>query len=112
MVPYEVKLTTDQIDTVLLVGGSTRLPMIQNMLTEHFGKPPDTSINPDEAVAIGAAVMGELIQSEGKKSRGFPGAAPKQNFGIMRISDVCSHSLGMVALLLNFHPPIHAEEYA
>ena len=98
VVLYEVKLTTDQIDTVLLVGGSTRLPMIQNMLTEHFGKPPDTSINPDEAVAIGAAVMGELIQSEGTKPRGFLGAAPKQNFGIMRISDVCSHSLGMVAL--------------
>ena len=98
VVLHEVGRTTDQIDTVLLVGGSTRLPMIQNMLTEHFGKPPDASINPDEAVAIGAAVMGELIQTEGTKLRGFLGAAPKRNFGIMRISDVCSHSLGMVAL--------------
>ena len=98
VVLYEVELTTDQIDTVLLVGGSTRLPMIQKMLTEHFRKPPDTSVNPDEAVVFGAAVMGELIQSEETKPRGFLGAAPKRNFGIMRISDVCSHSLGMVAL--------------
>ena len=98
VVLYEVELTTDQIDTVLLVGGSTRLPMIQKMLTEHFGKPPDTSVNPDEAVVFGAAVMGELIQSGETKPRGFLGAAPKRNFGITRISDVCSHSLGMVVL--------------
>ncbi|MDE0315383.1 MAG: Hsp70 family protein [Candidatus Poribacteria bacterium] len=101
VVLYEVELTADQVDTVLLVGGSTRLPMIQNMLTEHFGNPPDTSVNPDEAVVFGAAVMGELIQSEEPKKSAFLGAAPKtpkQNFGIMRISDVCSHSLGMVTL--------------
>ncbi len=98
VVLHEVKLTADQIDTVLLVGGSTRLPMIQNMLTEYFGKPPDTSVNPDETVVFGAAVMGELIQAEETKKRPFLGAGPKQNLGIMRISDVCSHSLGMVAL--------------
>ena len=101
VVLHEVDLTTRHVDIVLLVGGSTRLPMIQNMLTEHFEQPPDTSVNPDEAVAIGAAVMGELIQSEETKSRGFLGAAPERNFGIMRISDVCSHNLGMVALAEN-----------
>jgi molecular chaperone DnaK len=97
----EVDLTKDKIDTVLLVGGSTRMPMVQNMIAEHFGKPPDTYLHPDEAVVFGAAVMGELIQSENSKKRGFLGPAskaPKQNFGIMRISDVCSHSLGMVAI--------------
>lgn len=99
VVLHEVELTADQVDTVLLVGGSTRLPMIQNMLTEHFGNPPDTSVNPDEAVVFGATVMGELIQSEERKKRSFIGGAPtvpKQSFGIMRVSDVCSHSLGMV----------------
>ena len=99
MVLDDVQLTTNQVNTLLLVGGSTRLPMIQNMLTEHFGKPPDTSVNPDEAVVTGAAVMGELIQSDKTKKRSFISRAskvPKQNFGIMRISDVCSHSLGMV----------------
>ena len=101
----EITLTTDQIDKVLLVGGSTRMPMIQNMLTEHFGKPPDTSVNPDEAVAVGAAIMGALIESEATESRRLVGAAPKQigaapeqTFGIARISDICSHSLGMVVL--------------
>ena len=99
VVLHEVELAVDQIETVLLVGGSTRLPMIQNMLTEHFGKSPDTSVNPDQAVVFGASVMGEFIQSEERKKRSFIGGAPtvpKQSFGIMRISDVCSHSLGMV----------------
>ena len=72
VVLHEVGLTTAQIDTVLLVGGSTRLPMIQNMLAEHFGKQPDSSVNPDEAVAIGAAVMGELIQSEKNETTWIP----------------------------------------
>jgi len=98
VVLHEITLTIDQIDKVLLVGGSTRLPMIQKMLTEHFGQPPETSGNPDEAVSIGAAIMGSLIQFEKTKIRAFLGAGPKQNFGVMRISDVCSHSLGMVAL--------------
>ena len=96
----EVGLTTTQIDTVLLVGGSTRLPAVQDMLTEHFGKPPDTSVNPDEAVVFGAAVMGELLPSEAPKKHFIGGTpeVPKQNFGITRIKDVCSHSLGMAVL--------------
>ena len=69
------------------------------MLAQHFGKPPDTSINPDEAVAVGAAGMGALIQSEQTEERRFIDAGPAPIAGgIMRISDVCSHSLGIVAL--------------
>lgn len=98
LVLHEITLTTDQIDKVLLAGGSTRLPMIQQMLTEHFGKRPDTSINPDEAVAFGAAVMGELIQSEQANKSSVLDSASTPNIGITKISDVCSHSLGMVAL--------------
>ena len=97
----EVGLTKGQIDNVLLVGGSTRMPIIRNMIEEHFGKPPDTYLDPDEAVVLGAAVMGELIESENTQKRGFlrpTSNASKQNFGIKRISDVCSHNLGMVAL--------------
>ena len=93
----EAGLTRAQIDTVLLVGGSTRLPMIRDMLADHFGQPPDTSINPDEAVATGAAGMGALIQAEQSGVRGLLGASPVRG-GLMRISDVCSHSLGMVVL--------------
>ena len=98
VVLQKANLTRSQIDTVLLVGGSTRLPMIREMLVQHFGTPPDTSINPDEAVAIGAAVMGSLIQAEQQKERRLIGAPPTLSTGIMRISDVCSHSLGMVVL--------------
>ena len=94
----EAGLTRAQIDTVLLVGGSTRLPMIRDMLADHFGQPPDTSINPDEAVATGAAGMGALIQAEQSGARPLLGVGPLSGGGIMRISDVCSHSLGMVVL--------------
>ena len=94
----EGDMTWGDIDTVLLVGGSTRMPMIRDMLTQHFGKPPDTSINPDEAVVIGAAGMGALLQSEQQEARRFIGGDPAPVSGIVRISDVCSHSLGIVAL--------------
>ena len=95
VVLQEAELKREQINTVLLVGGSTRLPMIREMLSRHFGKPPDTSVNPDEAVAVGAAGMGALVQTA---ERRFIGAGPAPGAGIMRISDVCSHSLGMVVL--------------
>ena len=72
--------------------------MIRDMLTQHFGKPPDISVNPDEAVAMGAAGMAALIQSEQTEEHRFIGAGPAPVEGIMRISDVCSHSLGIVAL--------------
>jgi len=95
VVLHEANQTPQQIDTVLLVGGSTRMPMIRQMLTEYFGQPPDSSVNPDECVAIGAAIQGALIASE-RGGLQHPSTARTQ--GIMRISDVCSHSLGMVAL--------------
>lgn len=49
-------LTKDKIDDVLLVGGMTRVPKVQEIVKNFFGKTPNKSINPDEAVAIGAAV--------------------------------------------------------
>ena len=73
------------------------MPMIREMLTQYFGKPPDTSVNPDECVVIGAALFGALIQSE-QEGLTRQRASPLHEVGIMRISDVCSHSLGMVAL--------------
>ena len=94
----EGNLTRERIDTVLLVGGSTRLPMIRNMLAEHFGKPPDTSVNPDEAVALGAAAMGAIIESEQTGARRLVGSDAAPVAGMMRVSDICSHSLGLVAL--------------
>ncbi len=53
--------TTDDIDSILLVGGQSRYPLIHEKLRERFGKNPDTHINPDEAVAIGAALLGDSV---------------------------------------------------
>ena len=54
------------IDEVILVGGSTRIPKIQEIVTEFFGKEPNKSVNPDEVVAIGAAIQGGVLGGEVK----------------------------------------------
>lgn len=54
----------DQIDEVLLVGGSTRMPKVQQLVKDFFGKEPNKSVNPDEVVAIGAAVQGAILAGE------------------------------------------------
>jgi molecular chaperone DnaK len=59
-------LTKDKIDEVLLVGGMTRMPKVQEVVKNYFGKAPNRSINPDEAVAIGAAVQGAVLTGEVK----------------------------------------------
>ena len=59
-------LKPSEIDEVVLVGGSTRVPMIQKAVKEFFGKEPNKSVNPDEVVAIGAAVQGGVLGGEVK----------------------------------------------
>ena len=58
------KLTVDDIDEIILVGGSTRVPCIQEAVKNFFGKEPSKSVNPDEAVAIGAAIQGAILNKE------------------------------------------------
>ncbi len=58
------KLTAKDIDEVVLVGGSTRMPAVQALCREIFGKEPNKSINPDEVVAIGAAIQGAVLAGE------------------------------------------------
>ncbi len=60
----DAKLTPSDIDEVILVGGSTRIPMVRQLVEEIFGKHPDTSINPDEAVAIGAAIQANILSGK------------------------------------------------
>ena len=55
-----------QIDEILLVGGSTRMPRVQQMVKEIFGKEGNKSVNPDEAVAVGAAIQGGITTGEVK----------------------------------------------
>ncbi|QJD80038.1 molecular chaperone DnaK [Spirosoma rhododendri] len=59
-------LSASQIDEVLLVGGSTRIPKVQEEVEKLFGKKPSKAVNPDEAVAIGAAVQGGVLTGEVK----------------------------------------------
>ncbi len=57
-------LTPSQIDEVVLVGGSTRIPRVQAIVKELFGKEPNKTVNPDEVVAVGAAVQGGVLGGE------------------------------------------------
>jgi len=59
-------LTKDKIDEVLLVGGQTRMPKVQDSVKEFFGKSPNKGVNPDEAVAIGAAIQGAVLTGDVK----------------------------------------------
>jgi molecular chaperone DnaK len=59
-------LKASDIDEVVLVGGSTRTPKIQQMVREHFGKEPHKGVNPDEVVAVGAAIQGGVLKGEVK----------------------------------------------
>ncbi len=59
-------LKADQIDEVILVGGSTRIPKVQQIVRDLFGKEPSKGVNPDEAVAIGAAVQGGILGGDVK----------------------------------------------
>merc|ERR1711991_726937 len=62
----DAKMDKSQVHDVVLVGGSTRIPKVQNMLSDYFnGKEPNRSINPDEAVAYGAAVQAAILSGEG-----------------------------------------------
>ncbi len=60
------KLSTSDIDEVLLVGGSTRIPAIQQIVKQFFGKEPNKGVNPDEVVAVGAAIDGAVISGDVK----------------------------------------------
>ena len=62
----DAKLTKDKIDDILLVGGQTRMPLVQKKVQDFFGKEPRKDLNPDEAVAIGAAIQGSVLSGDTK----------------------------------------------
>ena len=59
-------LSTDEIDEIILVGGSTRIPVIQEEVEKFFGKKPSKGVNPDEVVAVGAAIQGGVLTGDVK----------------------------------------------
>lgn len=78
----DASLTVDQIDKIVLVGGCSRIPYIYKSIEEYFGKKPCIDVNPDEVVALGAAIYARQLK-EGKD---------------IEISDVNSHSIGIRAV--------------
>jgi molecular chaperone DnaK len=62
----DANLSTSDIDEVILVGGSTRIPAIQSIVEKFFGKAPSKGVNPDEVVAVGAAIQGGVLSGEVK----------------------------------------------
>jgi molecular chaperone DnaK len=62
----DAKLTANDINEVILVGGSTRIPAIQELVEKFFGKKPSKGVNPDEVVAVGAAIQGAVLTGEVK----------------------------------------------
>ena len=83
----------DQISQVLMVGGSTRMPMCKSLIRRLTGKESNQTLNPDECVALGAAIQAKLEISRRENSLNGSGIA-----GLMKIQDVTAHSLGMVVI--------------
>ena len=61
----DAKLSTADIDEVILVGGSSRIPAVQELVKNYFGKEPSKGVNPDEVVAVGASIQGAILNKEG-----------------------------------------------
>jgi molecular chaperone DnaK len=103
------------IDKILLVGGSTRIKLVSEMIEKESGKKPSQEVNPDEVVAIGAAIQASLVNSDTDTDQTED--SPKMT----KITDVNSHSLGILAMdqftnkmknciILKRNTPIPAEE--
>jgi len=87
----ETGYSFDQISSVLMVGGSTRMPMCKKLAKKVSGKEPNCSINPDECVALGAAIQANRQLQQ-------RGIIQKSSIGLMKLQDVTAHSLGLVII--------------
>ncbi|MDF2908118.1 MAG: hypothetical protein K0R34_3439, partial [Herbinix sp.] len=83
-------LQTKEIDKILLVGGSSKIPYVSERLAELFGKAPSKEVNPDEAVAMGAALYGSIYQKNNRKDN-------------KAFQDVSSHSIGILVFTNEIH---------
>ena len=98
-----VEMTWAQVDGVILVGGSTRMRMIRDYVTEMCGKPPLGGVNVDEAVALGAAIRANITE-KGEAVPALGGLFGRRKGGGLlvqgakAVSDVTAHSLGMISI--------------
>jgi molecular chaperone DnaK (HSP70)/uncharacterized protein YegL len=100
-------LTWPRLDGVLLVGGSTRMPMVRSYVTQMAGKPARTGVNVDEVVALGAAIqaaievgesIGDAVPRFTLSTGGPQPVGASTGTGNRRVTDVMSHSLGTIAV--------------
>lgn len=84
--------TWDSVDHLLLIGGSTKMPMVRELMTSLSGKRPELNVNPDEAVAMGAAVQAYLCEQE----MGHGDPKIDNSIGKFTIQDVTSQALGVI----------------
>jgi molecular chaperone DnaK len=103
----EANLGWPRLDGVLLVGGSTRMPMVRAYVSQMAGKPPRTGVNVDEVVALGAAVqaaievglsISDAVPRLTLSTAGPQAAANHAATAVRRVTDVMSHSLGTIAV--------------
>src|SRR5690349_4812777 len=83
----DARLERDEIDDVVLVGGMTRMPKVQDAVQDFFGRPPNKGVHPDEVVALGAAIQGAALIDDSKQ---------------MILLDVTPHALGIMTFGSNF----------
>jgi molecular chaperone DnaK len=91
------KATWGDIDRVLLVGGSTRMPMVKEMLRRTTGKEPDDSLDPDQVVARGAAIYSALLAAQGETTELALDGDLQRELQDIGVIDVNAHSLGVEA---------------
>jgi molecular chaperone DnaK len=102
------QLTWKDFDRVLLVGGSTRMPMVRAMLARVAGKQPDDSANPDQVVACGAAIYAAILTARGKEAELELDAGVNEELEDIGVVDVNAHSLGIWAKRSRTGEPITA----
>ncbi len=90
----EANLSVSDINNVLLVGGSTRIPLIRQRLKKMFGYEPDSTVNVDECVALGAAIHAGLTMLRDNRQTVPEGIAA--GLGDIQLTDVCNHSYGTI----------------
>ncbi len=90
----EAGVKPSEVDTVLLVGGSTRMPLVRTHLEEIFGFPPESSVNVDECVALGAALHAGLAMM--RQNPDEVPAGVRTGLKDISLTDVCNHSYGTI----------------
>jgi molecular chaperone DnaK len=113
IVMSEAQMSWSQVDKVLLVGGMTRMPMVRNMISGLTSAPLAEDVNPDEAVAVGAAIQAvlSLLHEEDATGEKMLPSETRQQFssregGLIQVRNITSHTLGVV-----LWDETHLEEY-